>query len=441
MIGNTTAAGSGVELAAGDNVQVWSDGTNFYGVKAQNLTGLVPISNGGTGQITANAAFNALAPAQTATVTAGSFIVGSVYTILTIGTTDFTLIGASSNTVGLSFIASGAGTGTGTATIPVPNRYLKSNGVNTSWDYINLSDASTVSAGSFSVSTAYTVKTLGTTDFVAVGAAASAIGVGSVTTTVLTVASVSSGAFAVGTYVTGTGISSGTYITSFGTGSGGAGTYNLNQAVGSPTGSITVTGQPIPGTPFVATGVGSGSGTATLADFIGTLPVANGGTGTATSTGSGSVVLATSPSLTTPTLTSARVPGSSTGYTTIASANTGATNYTVTLPTENFTVGFRNIPPVGTQTGAYTLTVNDVGKYVQIGSGGSVVIPNNVFSEGDVVSVFNNTSSNATITCSISTAYISGLNTVKTSMTLVTRGVATILFISGTLCVVSGLVS
>ena len=66
VIGNTTAAGTGIALAAGDKIQVWSDGTNFYDVKAQNLTGTLAIAKGGTGQTTANAAFNALAPAQTA---------------------------------------------------------------------------------------------------------------------------------------------------------------------------------------------------------------------------------------------------------------------------------------------------------------------------------------------------------------------------------------
>jgi hypothetical protein len=45
---------------------VWSDGTNFYDLQAQSLTGTLAIANGGTGQVTANAAFNALAPAQTA---------------------------------------------------------------------------------------------------------------------------------------------------------------------------------------------------------------------------------------------------------------------------------------------------------------------------------------------------------------------------------------
>lgn len=47
------------------------------------------------------------------TVTAGSFVVGTKYTIVFLGTTDFTLIGASSNTVGVEFIATGVGTGTG----------------------------------------------------------------------------------------------------------------------------------------------------------------------------------------------------------------------------------------------------------------------------------------------------------------------------------------
>ena len=49
------------------------------------------------------------------TVTAGSFVIGNDYEILTAGTTDFTLIGAADNTVGTVFTATGAGSGTGTA--------------------------------------------------------------------------------------------------------------------------------------------------------------------------------------------------------------------------------------------------------------------------------------------------------------------------------------
>lgn len=48
-------------------------------------------------------------------VTAGSFVVGKSYTIRTIGTTDYTLIGAVANTVGVLFTATGVGSGTGVA--------------------------------------------------------------------------------------------------------------------------------------------------------------------------------------------------------------------------------------------------------------------------------------------------------------------------------------
>lgn len=46
------------------------------------------------------------------------FTVGQQYTILVLGTTDFTTIGAASNTVGLTFTATGTGSGTGIATQP-----------------------------------------------------------------------------------------------------------------------------------------------------------------------------------------------------------------------------------------------------------------------------------------------------------------------------------
>jgi hypothetical protein len=48
-------------------------------------------------------------------VTAGSFVVGKSYTIRSIGTTNYTLIGAVANTVGVLFTATGVGSGTGVA--------------------------------------------------------------------------------------------------------------------------------------------------------------------------------------------------------------------------------------------------------------------------------------------------------------------------------------
>lgn len=48
-------------------------------------------------------------------VVATSIVASDTYVILTVGTTDFTLIGAPDNNVGTYFTATGAGTGTGTA--------------------------------------------------------------------------------------------------------------------------------------------------------------------------------------------------------------------------------------------------------------------------------------------------------------------------------------
>ena len=53
----------------------------------------------------------------------------------------------------------------------------------------------------------------------------------------------------------------------------------------------------------------------------------------------------------------------------------------------------------------------------------------------------DNTTGNITITCTITTAYIAGTDSDKASVTLATRGVCTILFISGTVCVITGNVS
>jgi hypothetical protein len=90
------------------------------------------------------------------------------------------------------------------------------------------------------------------------------------------------------------------------------------------------------------------------------------------------------------------------------------------------------------KTTSYTLVVADVGRFIEIGTSGAIVIPDAVFAAGDIVSVFNNTSSSATITCTITTAYKGGTDADQATVTLNTRGVATILFISGTVCVING---
>ena len=105
-------------------------------------------------------------------------------------------------------------------------------------------------------------------------------------------------------------------------------------------------------------------------------------------------------------------------------------------------VGFKNIPQSGSaKTTSYILATGDVGKFIEVGASGSIEIPDATFSAGDVVSIFNNTTGDVTITCTITTAYIAGADADEASVTLATRGICTILFISGTVCVISGNVS
>jgi hypothetical protein len=204
VIGNTTAAGTGVAILNGDKVMVWSDGTNFYDTKSNGITGTLAITNGGTGQITANAAFNALAPSQ-----------------------------ASAN-----------------------GKYLKSDGTNTSWDAIDIStsDVSGVLLGANGgTGVANTGKTI-------------TLG-GNLTT---------SGAFA--TTLTSTALTSVTLPTT-GTLATLAGAETLtNKTLTSPTLTTPVLGTPSSGTLTSCTGLPLTTG------VTGTLPIANGGTGTTSTT-------------------------------------------------------------------------------------------------------------------------------------------------------------
>jgi len=136
-----------------------------------------------------------------------------------------------------------------------------------------------------------------------------------------------------------------------------------------------------------------------------------------------------------------KLAGSTSGTVTFAVPAVAGTN-TVTFPAETMTVGFRNVPQSGSaKTANYDLVVGDVGKFIEVGASGAITIPNATFAAGDIVSIFNNTSGNITVTCTITTAYIAGTDSDKATVTLATRGVATILFLSGTVCVISGNVS
>lgn len=102
----------------------------------------------------------------------------------------------------------------------------------------------------------------------------------------------------------------------------------------------------------------------------------------------------------------------------------------------------RDIPSAGSaKTSNYTLAITDIGEFVTIGASGAITVPNDIFAAGNAVSIYNNTASNAIMSLTITTAYIGGTDSDKAFVTLSTRGVATILFVNPSLCVVTGNVS
>ena len=198
------------------------------------------------------------------------------------------------------------------------------------------------------------------------------------------------------------------------------GTTGLSTSGGPVTSSGTIT---LAGTLAVANGgTGITSFGTGIATFLGTPSSANLASAVTDETGTGDLVFATSPTLVTPVLG------------TPSSGN--LSNCTADGTSD---VGYRDIPQSGTaKTTSYTLATGDVGKFIEVGASGSITIPDATFSTGDAIVIFNNTTGDVTITCSITTAYVAGTDSDVATATLATRGICNVLFISGTVCVLTG---
>ena len=163
------------------------------------------------------------------------------------------------------------------------------------------------------------------------------------------------------------------------------------------------------------------------------------------------LTLPTSLTLTTLNATSASITTLSGTTATYTSANittltgTSANITTVTGTTGTFTTAsdgvgnLRNIPSAGAaKTSEYTLTISDIGEFITIGTSGKVLVPNNTFATGNAISVYNDTTGSVSINISTTTGYVVGTNTNRTGVTLATRGIANILFINPSYCILSG---
>jgi len=442
-------------------------------------SGTVAVAYGGTGQTTytdgqlliGNTTGNTLAKA---TLTAGTGIAitngaGSI-TVAATNNGTVTSVAVSGGTTGLT---TSGGPITGSGTITLAGTLVVANGgtgattqsgartglgaTTLGSNLFTITNPSAVTFPRFNADN--TVSSLSASDFrTAIGAGTgngtvtSVGGTGTVNGITLTGTVTSSGNLTLGgtlsgvnlaTQVTGTlpVANGGTGATTFtaGTYLKGNGTSAIAGQSGIPAGDITsgtlgVARGGTGATTFTAGNYLKGNGTSAIAvqsgipagDITsGTLAVARGGTGVTTSTGSGSVVLSTSPSLTTPVL------GTPTSGN-LSNCTVDGTN----------AVGFRTTP-INSQSTAYTLVLADSGKTIlhpdsdnnartfTIPANGSVAYP-----VGTVIT-FVNMKNTVTIAITTDTMYLAGPGTTG-SRTLAEYGVATAVKLTSTTWLISG---
>ena len=228
-------------------------------------------------------------------------------------------------------------------------------------------------------------------------------------------------------------------------------TTSGNLTLGGTLSGVSLTSQ-VTGTLPIANG-GTGTASTTFANLTtnvtGTLPVANGGTGITSfgagvatflgtpssanlatavtdETGSGALVFATSPTLVTPVL---GTPSSGT----LSSCTVDGTD----------AVGFRNIPQ-NSQSAAYTLVLADAGKHIfhPVGDNNArtFTIPANssvAYPIGTAITFINMAVANVTIAITTDTLVLSSAGTTG-SRTLATNGSATCIKITSTSWLISG---
>jgi|TARA_B110000495_G_C23015137_1_gene601066 hypothetical protein len=206
-----------------------------------------------------------------ATVTSGSFVIGTVYTILVPGTTDFVAEqGAADSLAGTVFTATATGSGNGTATKVAST-------IQTNWEAAGAPAVDV--AGSFKVGTIYSIVAPGTTDFTTIGAANSNVGT-TFTATNVGIEEITSGNFVVGRQYT-ISTTGNTDFTLIGAANSNVGTLFTATGVGIGTGVANYQGtgtatSVLVGTVFTATAVGQGDGIATYDNGVNTVAAISG---------------------------------------------------------------------------------------------------------------------------------------------------------------------
>jgi len=121
---------------------------------------------------------------------------------------------------------------------------------------------------------------------------------------------------------------------------------------------------------------------------------------------------------------------------TVTATTQAAKTANTTIATTAFVDQLRSLLTQSTAAGGGTLVIGDRGTLVAVTAG--VTVPANIFAANDVVTIYNNSGSNITITqgASMTLRQVGTANT--GNRTLAQRGLVTVVFISATEAVISG---
>ena len=142
---------------------------------------------------------------------------------------------------------------------------------------------------------------------------------------------------------------------------------------------------------------------------------------------------ATTDTLTNKTLTSPAISGGTINNAIIGGSTPAAGTFTTVTDSKG---ELRSVPQ-NTKTSAYVLISTDAGKYISITTGG-VTVPSGVFSAGETVTIYNNSSSDQTVTqgSSVTMYQVGTANT--GNRTLAQRGLATVICVASNTFVITG---